>query len=992
MRYSLLIVVLGLVLMPGMSSGVSPIPQIANPGFEEFTEQNHAPGWGWYVHTAKASFRSETTNPHSGKRCLVFRNESGLAAEVYGRLFQHFGVLPGTKYELSAWVCGESVSRGIHFTDWNCYTLNVPEGTYDWRKISTEFVTGDGQTSLNLGINITNTCDALAVDDIAIRPVGMPLAGKGVSGSVLVPGQVFGDNKKAYLYVSLDSSWETDGTIRARVKGGRESLLDVSEKVTSGENMFNWEWDTARGTSRELEYSITVSAPSGKRDVVMKGTIQKISPSVLLKDIEAVEKRVRKLDVLLEKCAKRNIPVDYPQVAKTMLEQFIPLTKQDAVKGEERRANFAIKDFNRSLDEAISELRAYLKTPHRVPVARRYQTGAMDIDGLNFVGDRRDSAGKLSRGPVFFCGMGHFNQVRVDMPRWQGYGVNIIQVEVGPAITMPSENEIDLRAAQAIAKVLDEAAEQNVMVNVLLSPHYFPQWAMEKWQHLGSAGGGFLQYCIYAPEAKQVIENYLRVVVPLFKDKPALHSFCLSNEPMYNGAAECGDTLGAWVEFLSGVHGSVKALNEVYQTDYARFEEVPIGGDVASPQFYDYVVFNQQRFAGWHEWMADVIHEIAPEVPVHAKIMWCPISVRHSVLWGVDPELFGELSQINGNDCMIWQGGDPWAIGWSHQNMFYGLQRSVARKPIFNSENHLQPDGSVSYVPPEHYRTALWQGAVHGQGATTIWVWERTLERDHKDYAASVPFYGNVMDRPGCAQAVGTTCLDLNRFAEEVTALQNVRAPVALVYSMASFAKNDQYLDYLTRAYTALNFCGVKVDFITDKQLAAGKLADYRLVVLPNVTHMTRDAFESLLNASDTTRLISLGDVRMSDPYGNLYPVEDNNQIRSGTLCIPLDTVAEQLWHDMMAELLRASSLPRVRVVDAETGEPVWGVEWLPVQIGDRVIVNLVNLLNEPRQVKFTIRGQDVPARDRLSFGGLKEVRTLEPVTPVLAEMSLPRQ
>jgi len=865
--------------------------------------------------------------------------------------------------------------------------LNVPEGTYDWQKISTEFLTGDGQTGLNLGINVTNKCDFLAIDDLSIRPVGRPLAGDGVTGSILLPGQVFGDNQKVYLFVSLDSSWTETGQIRAEIKSGRESLLDVRADIITGQNTFDWEWSSGVGSDREILGHIRIYDSGGRKVTSIKETVEKISSKVLLKDIGRVEKRVRELDTLLAKCAKQSIPTDYPTVAKTMLEQFIPLAKQDALKGEERRANYAIKDFKRSLDDAHANLKKYLNEPRLAPIVQRYQTGGVEIDDLSFIGRRKDSRGVLSRGPVFFCGMGHFSQVRSDMPRWPGYGVNIIQVEVGPAITMPSENEIDLKAAQAIAKVLDDAADHNVMVNVLLSPHYFPHWAKEKWPHLGSAGGGFLQYCIYAPEAKRIIESFIRVVVPLLKDKPALHSFCLSNEPMYDGAAECGDTRAAWVEHLTEVHGSVTALNTLYHSEHMSFEDVPIGGDFSAPQFYDYVIFNQRRFAGWHRWMADVIHEIAPDVPVHAKIMWCPISVRHAVLWGVDPELFGELSQINGNDCMIWPNGDPWGIGWSHQNMFYDLQRSVARKPIFNSENHLQPDGSISYVPPEHYRTALWQGAIHGQGATTIWVWERTLERSHKDYAASVPFYGNVMDRPGCAQEVGTTCLDLNRFAEEVTALQNVRAPVALVYSMASYARNDAYLDFLNRAYAAINFCGVKVDFISEKQFAEGKGSEYRVLILPNVTNLERSTFESLLGLPETVRLVSLGEIAIRDPYGNMFSPEESNRIAERTLVLPTDEISEALWHDIRAELLRASSLPNVRVVDAETGEPVWGVEWLPAKVGDRTIVNIVNLLNESREIKLMLRGETVNARDLLSFGGKREVRRLEPITPVLAEI-----
>ena len=146
------------------------------------------------------------------------------------------------------------------------------------------------------------------------------------------------------------------------------------------------------------------------------------------------------------------------------------------------------------------------------------------------------------------------------------------------------------------------------------------------------------------------------------------------------------------------------------------------------------------------------------------------------------------------------------------------MQRSFNRKPVFNSENHISRDFSTRYLPPEHFRTALWQGAIHGQGATTIWIWERA----RKD-AGSWCFYGSVLDRPGCALAVGTTCMDLNRFAVEVTALQNEKAPVAILYSNPSFINDAAYNDVMNRVYEALNFCGIKVDFISESHSKPAK-------------------------------------------------------------------------------------------------------------------------------------------------------------------------
>ena len=997
MRYLALILVFAALLAPCEASAL--VPTIANPGFEEVAPGNDSPGWGWYTR-ADASYHSSTENPHSGKRCLVFVDQSPLAPEVYARLYQGVGITPGIEYELSVWVRGEDVASGIHFTDWSSYHLDIPTGTYDWKRVSTRFRAGDGQTGVNLGINVTNICKALAIDDISLRPVGTPLKGAGFEGTVIIPGQVQGDNSTALLAVSIDSAPE-GAILEAIVTTGSEMILQKAEPIKPGESAVEWQWNTGKAPVRNLQCKVRVLDSAGKEIASASRTIEKLSTKVISADLDAVERKFGIFKSLYAKCQAQKIPLDYPTATRTLLEQFIPLTRRDLTKGEERRADFAVKDLSRSLDNAMAEMRAYLADPKSAPIARRYQTSNMDIDGISFVADRKDVLGKKDRGPVFFCGYGHFFQVREDIPRFPGYGVNIVQVEVGPSITLPTADEVSLKAAQDIAKVLDNAGKHNIKVNVLLSPHYFPAWAMEKYPKLGAGGGGFLGFCVDEPEAKQVMEKFLRAVIPVIGKKHALHSFCLSNESMFDRGQGCEITRVMWPKHLQKVHGNLAAMNKLYGTSYADFAAVPIpgNGDFGAPQFYDYCIFNQERFAGWHQWMADVIHEMAPSVPVHAKVMAWTLLQRHNVAWGIDAERFSDFSQINGNDCIIWgREGGGWALGWHGQNMMYDLQRSVGRKPIFNSENHLTLDGSTYYLPGEHFRTALWQGAIHGQGATTIWVWERTTDKDHPAYASTVPFYGNVMDRPGCAEQVGRTCLDLNRFADEVTALQNAKSPVAIVFSMSSLIHSPRYPDAVGRAYTALNFCGVNVDFISEKQLAAGKGKDYRMIVLPEVTHLPQDAFDALTGVGIDTRLVVIGEGPHKDTYGRAFDEARARFVR-GQDALPADADAEKdMWPRFMGLLDYAHALPEVRVVDARTGEPVWGVEWLAAEHNGRTVVSSVDLLSKPVNVKIISRKNVIYERltaedpvlnavDLLSLGGKSEVRTLLPMTPVLAEI-----
>jgi len=958
-------------------AGVMPV--IVNPGFEEGSA-----GWGWYTR-AKCTYGVTTKDPHSGNKCMAFHNESPLEPEVYGRLFQGIEVMPGIEYELSVWVRGSEVGNAIHFTDWNSYTLNIPDGTYGWRKISTRFRTKPDQNSLNLGINVVNLCQELAIDDVSLKPIGTPLSGDGVSGWFLVPGTVIGDNAPAWLGVYLNSERYGSTSLSTDIVAGKEILFHQMAEVKPGENVFEWEWNSKDLPVRELTCTVRVCDQDGNELAAGSKKVEKLG-SAIAADIDKVEAKIKVFDDIYEKCWLKGIPLDYPRVTRTMLEQFIPLAREDVQKNEPVRATWAVNDFNECLDNAIAEMKAYLKDPSIAPNAVRYKTGKVEIKGLSFIGDRLDSRGRRSRGPVFFCGYGHFGQVRADMPRWRDYGVNIIQIEIGPSAVFPAEDEVNLKPVTDIVKVLDEAADNDVMVNILLSPHYFPGWAYQKWPHLAKGGGGFFGYCVDAQEAKSVIERFLRTVVPFFKDKPALHSFCLSNEPIFDRGAGCDNTKTMWEEYLQRVHGDVATMNARYGTKYQSFSDVPIPGNdqYEAPQFYDYVVFNQERFADWHKWEADIIHEIAPHVPVHAKIMNTAVLSRYTIAWGVDPELFGRLSQINGNDDYSFPSGQT--ISWGPVNIGYDLQRSLNFKPVFNSENHIAPDRSNYYIPARNFRWALWQGAIHGQGATTIWVWEKTYDK-------ASDFYGSVMDRPACAEAVGRTCLDLNRFAEEVTALQHTKAPVAIVWSNTSVARSSGYMDMMQKAYTALNFCGVKIDFISEKQLIAGKGREYRIIVLPNVSHIPEAVLDALLGLSPSAEIVVLGKPPGKDPWNNALPGERVSELLNKALLVtdatsPTSIDSEKvLWPIFLERLHKTGSLPEVSVVDARTGKPVWGVEWLAANVGGRTVINMVNLLEKDVAVKIMRRGKPVEGRDLLSFGSRERVRILKTATPVLAKV-----
>ena len=538
--------------------------------------------------------------------------------------------------------------------------------------------------------------------------------------------------------------------------------------------------------------------------------------------------------------------------------------------------------------------------------------------------------------------------------------------------------------------VCDRAAKAGVRVNLLLSPHYFPSWALAKWPELKECYGGFFKYCVHAPESRAILEKSLRRVIPRIKDHPALHSLCLSNEPVNSHLAKCPHVRRMWHDWLRAKHKTIGALNRTWRTQYAAFEDVPVpeaefGSD---PIHYDFTCFNQEQFAAFHKWMADIIHSMAPDMPVHAKIMVMAHFCRslHGV-WSVSLELFGGLSQINGNDCSRWvQRDGDWTSNWWIENMGYDFQRSMADRPVFNSENHLIIDRDFRSVPPEFCHNVMWQGSIHGQSATTLWVWERTFN-------PTTGLAASIMHRPACAEAVGRACLDLNRLAPEVTAIQRQAPEIAVFWSLASVVAGREHDEATIAAYQALNFLGLPIGFVTERQLA--RFADgtdtplplrtAKVIVVPGAVRVPAGALAGLRRFVESGgKVLRIGECFAFDAYGN--PRDPALAIGDS---LPGSMAGADLLHEIEKRLPGWGIDRRIRVVGAD-GATAWGVEARAAGHEGAWIVNLTNHLHEAQHVELRVDGKSARGTDLLHNHPLPQQFSVAPLVARLVRVQKP--
>ena len=691
----------------------------------------------------------------------------------------------------------------------------------------------------------------------------------------------------------------------------------------------------------------------------------------------ALEKTVR----------KRHIPTDYERVVLATVRDFIGYMLDDVNHHRVRRAEHVAGVLERSLGQAVSRLKAALagrNSPLAVPRLRL--DGPVEIRGGTFWADTVwPATGKKERRPVFFTGYGHFGQVVRDMPKLPDFGANIIQIEIGPNSTVPKEGEVTDAAVRArIGRALELGEKYNVMVCMLGSPHYFPAWALKKWPDLNRGGGGFLHYTVDAPQARKILEQHFEAAVAVVKDSPAMHSVCLSNEPVYTNWQRDPFRRPLWTAWLKRVYGNVDRLNQVNRTHYTRFEEVPIPPtsklppeSEMSPVRYDAVRFNMDRFAAFHRFLSDVVHRVSPRTWTHAKVMNLS-GCRQCLNWGCDPEEFAALGDLNGNDCsMYFRGLDMggYASEWQGQARYYDLQYSMRRVPVFNSEDHIIRDREQRLIPPEHTDCAIWQGAIHGQGAATIWVWERTYNRKHD-------FEGSILHRPENVISVGWAALDLMRLAPEVAALQKADAPVAVLFSITAQTWSDEAVAAFNRVHEALDQIGWPVRFVSEKQAAAGALARYKAVILPAVRRLPRSTARAVAEfARGGARVWCVGPGPERDEHDQPLGI----RLPAARVTTFAGDLGPRELRNALLDAMSACGLAPTLTLEAPGGGVPWGIEFRSVPWKQGRLLSIVNYWARPQAVRILVRGKPVHAplelRGNRILGGrflrLKPLRSL---------------
>ncbi|MCY3018049.1 MAG: beta-galactosidase [Planctomycetota bacterium] len=953
---------------------------LSNPSFEKTTPSGIPTDWQWDKRNTDAACVIDRTNAHRGGQSLLITNGSAFGANVYGMLWrtQPARLVEGKPYTMSAWVKSDApgIVSLIGGGDWQ-FRVQARATGGQWHRIAKTFTPGQKDCDFTLRINTESVTPGVWIDDVKLEEGTVPTVdpiGEGLQAGLFLEADeaetvIQGDGPFVVAF-TLNNSRAVAGTFSA--------ALNVGESFRQPVNLAAGVWRVlVKGeTSSSSDAPCTLLVrleEENKEGIAARAPVRFFSANNALNRLAVLRSRLPVLQADLKAVQAQGQDTSYPRVTATVLENFVGYAEEDARRGEVRRALEQVADMESMAVRLSRELKEALAGQRQFAVVPRWTGDKRPIvKSSSFLTPVRMPGSAIVERPVYFNGYGHFGQVVNDMEKWPGYGANIIQIEVGPSAVLPRESQANDAPVRSLIQTLDRAQKSGVAVCLLISPHYFPDWALVKWPHLRKHREGFLQYCLHAPEGRDLLRRFIATLIPPIKDHPALHSICLSNEPV-NEEEPCEPAQRQWQVWLEKRHENVASLNALCGSNFTSFAGVPLPNPFGlrpTPVLWmDYIRFNQEFFADWHKMLADAIHEVAPGLPVHAKAMTWTMLNEGEIKYGVDATLFGGFSNINGNDSVNFYGVSDGEVvqGWQLNAMACDLQRSVLDAPVFNTENHLIADRDTGFVPATHIRAALWQAAAHGQSATTIWVWERTFD-PQSDFA------GSIMHRPACAEAVGVVNHDLNRAALEITAIQQARPRTVLLQSVtASVWDAGRYGDCMGKLYTALSFTGLKIGFVTERQLEAGLIPDVPVVFVPDITHFSDVALASLRQFKGRLVFVGEGDLLTCDEFGrprasNL--VAERITFRHGA------TTAREMHTQLMARLPAWNIRPALELRGTDQ-QPVWGVEWRSAEARDSLLVNLCNYRKEPTTVTLNHSGRIASVYDLLTGGRVDTLLTL---------------
>ncbi len=557
-----------------------------------------------------------------------------------------------------------------------------------------------------------------------------------------------------------------------------------------------------------------------------------------------------------------------------------------------------------------------------------------------------------------------------------------------------TEFGINQNALAEFKKSVQRNEYNNTATLISLTLHSVPGIVKQNPKYQGN-GTGFLPYGLENDYILGAIRVMLEQILPISKEYDSPFIIYTANEPEVNANAIEYYT-PSWQRYLKEKYGDIKTLNKVYGASYANFEKVAMPKQYSdSVLYYDYRVFNESLTEAYFENIYKMVKEINPDIMVTNKFMidLCTTESNTIGTAGTSRGInFGRLyksSDIAGNDAWAYMGSTSATLQAKLE--WYDFQSDIAGTPVINMEDHIILDNAkmdYSEDLPAWYYANIWQGAMHGLGADTVWLWGRSDQMENGAFSNTTVQY-----RADCMVLTSKIGKDLNRLSKEVAAIKDRKADAALLYSHPSRSYESYYMNSLYNAYNAMLSNGVKPFFLSDEQME--KLIDYDMLIVPEAVHVKSGVLDAILDfVKRGGKLYIIGENSLQMDENNV-PLDKIKveTVKSMAQILPSASVngeftsgAKDTADEFLTKAFSDNSKIKVAVKDAKTGERLKNIDCVWTEYDGKYIVNICNY--DWEETKYAVieteSKQAENMTDLLELSDIHNEIELKPYIPVM--------
>lgn len=829
--------------------GVNLIP---NPSFET-VDGIRPKHWAWDSRNTKSTC-TVVPDTHSGDNAIRITNETAHGPHIYGQLALQGGLRlePGVTYTLSAYV--KSDDPGVAWLgggDGWWMRIGLRSTKDQWRRFTRTFEARPGDVSFPLMINTDSPTKGFLVDDLKLEkglaatefdagefaktPVHVQLS---VTDAVSCDG--FRAEFGCIVNLRPESGERTFKATVAAVGGEYRQEVALPEPLAAGTHHVRLVWAPPGGEVARYELAVTVG------DSVVRREFELFTPARFETERRGAEQARVALETALADAAQAGIVCPYAKAARVIAKRFLPLA---SVKLEKGVVSEAVGDA-----QFLRQLCAEQTTA--VQAALRHERGPFAIpdpdlnslrlhDGNFWAGDE----------PVMLLGGMGYGELKDALDDYRDYGFNVLGDDFTNGFTcfrnLRPDETFDPASVPKLRAAWQDLARRNLAVASIPTLHYFPEWALAKypditggtpvdclpdWSGLNRTKGkrtkqygAFFPFAIDSPSLRQLVSAYYGGLFPGLRGVGGFQVVWLMNEPTYT---KVGDAhyLGLYHEFLRQRYGTVSALNEAWGTQLADFSEAGGKPAAGAPSANDWYAFHQDQVASWFEWLGAEAKRQNPDLILSNKPMaWTLLHPEQ----GIDFEREAELWEIPGCDAGRSPGSSLYAFGWQDPILLFDFQKSVAPdKPLGDHEYHYVHEAGVS---AEYVRATYFQSYLRGLRMSQFWVWATGLIGEG---TVGAGMSHTAWQQPRVAWGTATSALDLRRLAHYVAPFPG-KAQVAIYFSQPSLrVDRTTAAGGISRVHAEANFLDTPIGFATDRMILAGKLARYRLLIVPDAEYV----------------------------------------------------------------------------------------------------------------------------------------------------------